>query len=215
METVGDLDPHGFLDPNSIPEVSSGQYRLRSVQAGSKCLGFEVDEESLDPDHKVHSLGGVFGKVCDCSTRPIKGATCLGPVAKMGWCVSRAKCTAYNALYTRHCKKRPPASRAFERYIDWLSPAAMERLRDLYLDEKAYWDDNWINKWPETKRKQFEASQDKHSYKPKAITGFIKYEVMAKDPVKGRLIQAYGNLATQRRSAIHVTSIQKAVCRFF
>lgn len=138
----------------------------------------------------------------------------MGPVCRSGYSVSRNKCTAVNAIRMRHCKKRPKVTRDFKHSVSF-ARRVREQVLPIYMKHLDFYTEEWINKWPKKKQEAIRTEMVEGRWKPRSVKAFIKYECQHAKPTKGRLIQGYGNLYTQWKSAVRITSIQKAYCEFF
>jgi hypothetical protein len=202
-----DISGHIHMESLVLPTLP-GAYKPDVVVGDTVCLGFG-NESNL-------------GRHCRIDERP-KGQ-CLGDhqagATLVGWTTSPAfvcrkcGCNAHNAMCMRHGVKQPQITRTFSRaslaFREAFSQVGLE-----YVLLGAGDREEWLDKWPVSKRKSFIESEWFDEPVTKCVKQMVKRELNHSRPSKARAIQYYFNPITQAQFGPQFYALQKAVCRVF
>lgn len=117
-------------------------------------------------------------------------------------------------MCNRHGSKAPPCIEDFVLFHLELDKLEKE-VADVYAMHFAEHEDEWVERWPEGKRKSIDVSRQYDAIRPDRVKCMVKREVNAKVPTKARCIQFYPNLATQSEFGPTTASLQKTWCQVF
>lgn len=171
------------------------------------CFGFPTEDEiaAIDPKHAVLQLPEL---VCDKPNAD--GPICTGMVFRLAHSARNCACNAVNALVKRHGVRQPSLTRRIECSHDLLEQV---RSRYCHFDNALY--DRWFASWPAGKRASILRSVQYDEVNGQLLSPHVKREVSHDPPSRARLIQAYGNLATQAAFGPENRCFQKTLCDIF
>jgi hypothetical protein len=186
-----------------------GVYSFRNNTANTACLG-KGNEQLIDPRHRMITKN----LPSFCNNPRQKGAQCFGPVFGPSWVCRSCWCNFHNAICNRHGKIAPPVISKFPHATAMLR-AHKEQVGMEFALRMAYWEENWLLKWPLKKQENLLRSQKFDPLKFSSVKSFVKREPGHKKVTKARGIQGYANHYTQLALGPHVYAMQKAVGHVF
>lgn len=203
------MDEHGHLVSRDYETVlRDGEFELESKVTETICLGLG-DEKRLGKNCTIYQRPSGL-----CDKPGQAGATCVGPVYRVARVARTCLCNAHNAICNRHGVKAPQATLKFTN-AEKLIEASLHQVEHVYWMYMHHYEREWINKWPEGKRRAILNSQIVDVIEPGKVKCMVKREVAHKDLKKARAIQFYPNLATQAVFGPEYTSLQKAYCQIY
>lgn len=182
---------------------------------GTVCLGCPTWEQVATLDHK-HKLIQYQEGSCDKPDQ--KGATCFGLFLVIPKVVRSCADNAGNALCTRHAAPQGVDLNFADDL--WRTPEAIATTIGEHAlftftpyDVKYVVEDEWhsTEKWTKNKLEAIDRSELLDPIVPQITKAHIKREIVIKYPTKGRLIQAYLNMATQSLLGPTFYALQKGV----
>jgi hypothetical protein len=199
------------IDSTSPVILRPGRNSLPSVVTTTVCMG-AGDPRTLGPGTSIlRSDPSVRRGPCD---REQAGATLVGFSTQVVHVFRSCSCNAETALCVRHGVAPPPVT------LECLGFAAyLVRIRSSIVEEftvhRAFWQDNWVLKWPVRKQLDIARSVVLDAVRPDRVLANVKREIVHGKPKRPRLIQYSPNLATQARFGPEFTALQKAYTVWF
>jgi len=188
-----------------IRTLPYGVYSLDPfARTNTICLGFG-DESNLGGHVKIFRRASSR----DCDTRGI-GAYAVGRVINTCFVLRKCPCNAHQALCSRHGCHQPAVLDDFSSVSGAFS-ALFRSIQLDYLHCDYVQFSNWIQKWPESKRRAILQSIDSDRVMPHRAQANVKRECDSTLPTRARLIQFYYNLATQAAFAPQFYALQKTL----
>lgn len=182
---------------------------------GTVCLGCSTWKQVADLDHK-HKLIQYQEGACDKPDQ--KGATCYGLFLVVPKVIRSCADNAANALHTRHAAPQGgdlDYSDDFWRLPEAIATVLGEQALFHFADYDVHYviEDLWhtTEKWSANKLEAIQRSELLDAVVPGITKAHIKREIAIKFPTKGRLIQAYLNMATQSLLGPTFYALQKGI----
>jgi hypothetical protein len=142
------------------------------------------------------------------------GAELTGWAAKPAYVLGKCLCNAHNALCHRHGTTQPAVRKDIREVLPDFSKI-VDGLLATYLLHPMLDRQNWMEKWPLSKRRSIELSRMMDDIVCGSVKTMVKREVAHKRPTKARLIQFYKNLLTQSEYGPQFYAAQKTILGAF
>lgn len=191
--------------------LADGFNALPTDVADTVCFG-AGDRTKLGP-------GAVIRKA-DRAVRPWPcdktqvGAKLMGLATRLAFTCRSCSCNAERALCHRHGVAAPPVKREFGVTAEFFRSRYAE-VRSCFVEQRAHWQEAWMEKWPATKRALIVKSVEEDEVLPGVVHAMVKRESGHERPSRPRLIQYYPNLATQAAFGPEFFALQKAYTYIF